>query len=183
MNTVYLSATVSAAFFLEIVAKFLRNITSQLEALERPHRTFRHLGWRADMTQGEAQRLLSHGETLEIEEDAWTAVEARPNYDRDPERRREWERLSLARSLLVSIDTQINQSREWQTALRKLAVETERKHAAQLDLNNVAKLYSTSNEHGLYELDFVTHVSELRSLIEVLSSMNVNPYREVIACS
>ena len=153
MNSVFLGASLSVAFFRELLARFLRNITAQLEAIEEPEPKTLFLASLSNEREDVATRLLD-GETLVLDEDrGYFAESNEPRWKHDASAQRARERLTLARELLINVDEQTQRSQDWQAA----------QHWQDKDLPT---------------LDYVTHVGELRSLLDVLAALGVDPHKE-----
>lgn len=187
MNTIYLGTTLSLAFYLEMIARLLRNITSQLAALEEPEQHRRYIAEQAAMTDERARAQLLDGESLEAVDDEdgrrWIATKERSYYMRSNELRREHERLCTARHLLVNIEQNTVRSRDWQTALQQRVRSNDAEQERIREQSNVIALdtqqkNASTTRPDLYELDFVVHVSEFRAVLEVLTALGVNPHKE-----
>lgn len=182
--TTYVGATFSASFFLEVLARFLRNILAQLEPTEALETRTRPLA--SDYTCGEeqAREQLRDGEELYRDElGNWYGKSLRPRFELDNTTRSARDRLTFARAVLEQIIDQAVASRDWQAAI---AIQNEHDRVR----NDTQQLLADTRlfEHSpsappaprvrLMEISCVVHIAELRAVLDLLAALNVDPHKE-----
>lgn len=190
-NTIYLGAHFTAPFFMEWLARFLRNILAQLEATEVVETRLRHIASDRNCTQTQATEQLHNGETLQHEahddedkEGSWWGKSARPRFELDTSIRDRRTRLLLARAALENLLKQCETSRNWQGAVA-LQREHDEANYQQLQLQppaNVRVMYpdapGSNPERRPPVIEIVVHVAELIAVLELLANLNVDPHTE-----
>lgn len=183
MQTIYLAATMTAAFVRALVAQWLENVTAQLAATEQPEARSRFIGLEATMGEQQASEQLKPGETIQYDDEelAWRAVSTRPRYECDALTRAARTRLMLARDVLANVQEQLTTSADWQHAN---AVQQEYDRAANA-VQQQLSLLSVRREEQLITTPpvrvppfaYAVHASEVKALLDLLSTFNVDPYK------
>lgn len=183
MPTIYLAATITAAFYRALIAQWLENITAQLEATERPEKRSRYIGEESVMGEQQARENLRDGEELHYddEERQWRAIYSRPLFELDPIARTARPRLMLARDVLANVQEQLTTSADWQHAH---AVQEEydrnakavREQLSLLELNQAKQLITTPPVR-VPTYAYAVHASEVKALLDLLLTFNVDPHK------
>lgn len=183
MPTIYLAATITAAFYRALIAQWLENITAQLKNTERPEPRSRFIGDERTMGEQQARENLRDGEELHYddEERQWRAIYSRPLFELDPIARTARPRLMLARDVLANVQEQLSTSADWQHAHAVQEEYDRARNAVQEQLS----LLSVSREKQLITTPpvrvppyaYAVHASEVKALLDLLSTFNVDPHK------